>query len=451
MDDRELLQDYVERHSDRAFAELVERHLPFVYATALRLVSTPAAAEDIAQCVFIDLARKAWTIRPGTLLGWLYRATQRTAYMAIRTENRRRQRETIAMNLAEQNSDSPATHDSIAPLLDGALKRLSRVEQDALLLRYFDGQSLFETGRLLSLSEAAVQKRISRALEKMRTYFAHQGINASAALLATTLGAHAAVPPPTGLAGKITSPALANAAGHAGSAGTFFLLWRILFMSTKTKIALLVVTFAVIASVAISFPLFSNAPQPAPPMAGKLQLPSEPTAQTIKNLPLPAATPAVPPPVPSAGQPQTLSENTPATMPAGDSPQLELNSALTDIVGRFRAGDFENTIMAYLPPDLSEQQLAEVREAIAVFKAKPDSEMEITTAWPKILGHLVENMSPEVTAHVSNIPRTRLSFQLYRADDLPQVDRDHPGHIYLLKDKGVWYIEEFNQGDFSID
>ena len=44
MDDHLLLRDYVEHQSGRAFAGLVERHLPLVYATALRLVHDPAAA-----------------------------------------------------------------------------------------------------------------------------------------------------------------------------------------------------------------------------------------------------------------------------------------------------------------------------------------------------------------------------------------------------------------------
>jgi hypothetical protein len=107
--------------------------------------------------------------------------------------------------------------------------------------------------------------------------------------------------------------------------------------------------------------------------------------------------------------------------------------------------------MAYLPPNLTDQQKEDVRLAIETFKTSPGNQEEIAVVWPKVLGHLVDDLSPEVLDHVSTIPRARLSFQLYRAPDLPQVDRDHPGHIYLLKDKGVWYIEEFNQGDFSVD
>ena len=65
MDDRELLCRYAEEHSEEAFAELVRRHTNLVYATALRLVGRSAMAEDVAQTVFIRLARKAQSVRAG--------------------------------------------------------------------------------------------------------------------------------------------------------------------------------------------------------------------------------------------------------------------------------------------------------------------------------------------------------------------------------------------------
>src|SRR5881392_2334840 len=75
MDDRELLREYVEKQSEGAFAELVQRHLNLVYATALRLVGDAHTAQDVAQSVFIRLARTAHSIREGNALaGWLYRA-----------------------------------------------------------------------------------------------------------------------------------------------------------------------------------------------------------------------------------------------------------------------------------------------------------------------------------------------------------------------------------------
>ena len=71
--DAELLRRYADAHDERAFAELVERHLPLVYAAACRRVGGRAAlAEEVAQHVFCDLARKSRALVAHTsLIGWL--------------------------------------------------------------------------------------------------------------------------------------------------------------------------------------------------------------------------------------------------------------------------------------------------------------------------------------------------------------------------------------------
>ena len=49
--DHELLEHYTARGDDSAFAEVVNRHLPHVFAAALRQTRDHSLAEDVAQVV----------------------------------------------------------------------------------------------------------------------------------------------------------------------------------------------------------------------------------------------------------------------------------------------------------------------------------------------------------------------------------------------------------------
>ena len=77
MDDRQLLREYAANGSEAAFAQLVDRHAPHVYAAACRQVKDPHLAKDVTQAVFIALARKAPRLGSGVVLSaWLHRATR---------------------------------------------------------------------------------------------------------------------------------------------------------------------------------------------------------------------------------------------------------------------------------------------------------------------------------------------------------------------------------------
>lgn len=217
MDDRQLLQEYIRSQSQEAFRELVARHLPMVYATAHRMVHDRQLAEDVAQNVFATLIQKAGALGASPIVGgWLYNTTRHLAMHAVRTEQRRRQREEAAVAMQPlQTADETSR---ILEQLEPAMTQLDETERDALVLRYFEDRSLRGVGQELGISEDAARMRVNRALDKLRTVFAGQGIPVTSVLLASVLAASTTTAVPAALSTAIMAAALAGAAAAATTA-----------------------------------------------------------------------------------------------------------------------------------------------------------------------------------------------------------------------------------------
>lgn len=116
------------------------------------------------------------------------------------------------------NSDS-SDWAQIEPLLDEAMETLDQADRSAVLLRYFENKTLREVGETLGTSEDAAQKRVSRAVERLREFIAKRGVVVGTGSLAALLTSNAVQSAPIALASAIsTTAALTSAAVH--SAGT---------------------------------------------------------------------------------------------------------------------------------------------------------------------------------------------------------------------------------------
>src|SRR6266566_1510301 len=214
MEDSGLLREFAERGSDAAFTTLVQRYADWVYSTALRQLRDPDLSQEVAQTVFCLLARKARNLCNRTaLVGWFYRAACFAAADVLRTERRRRERERKAAQMEIQATDTDTAWEQLSPLLDEAINQLGEKDRLAVLLRFFQRKPMREVGQALGISEDAAKMRVARSVEKLRGFFAKNGVACPAGIIGAVLSEKAIQAAPIGFAQSLGAGAKIKAAG----------------------------------------------------------------------------------------------------------------------------------------------------------------------------------------------------------------------------------------------
>ena len=243
--EEDLLRRYSARQSQAAFAELVRRYLDFVYSVCRRQLGDPELAQDVTQTVFLILAAKADSLKPGTVLSaWLFRVAHHACRNALRVEARRQHYERKAgEDMQTGASGAGQTVPAVEAGLDDALAKLSESDREAVLLRYVEEMSLDEVATALGVSSAAAHKRVSRALERLRRHFGPAGAALTTAALGLILSetmAQAAPPAQAAtILGAVCGPghvaaALAAGAGSRAALGK----WGTQLALSKTRLTL---------------------------------------------------------------------------------------------------------------------------------------------------------------------------------------------------------------------
>lgn len=280
--DNELLREYVATGAEGAFASLVERYIGLVYSTALRVVVDPHLAEDVTQTTFAALARQARDVMTHPVLpAWLHRTASNHAANVVRGEMRRRAREQEALTM--DTPETEADWKQIAPLLDKAVDQLPEPDRAVIVMRFFGAKSAREIGEALRVSEEAAQKRVTRAIERLRGIFAREGVTLSAAALAALFASNVTAAVPQGLTVAVTTGALAGT-GAAAATGFSINTIQLLLMS-KLKLGAI---GAIIVAVAVVAPIVlrqrQKAPAAEPTVAAAAPVPEAMTASNVPPL-----------------------------------------------------------------------------------------------------------------------------------------------------------------------
>ena len=142
--------------------------------------------------------------------------------------------------MQESLSTEPAVEwERISPILDEALNGLSEPDRHAIVWRFFEDQPLKEVGERLGLGESGTSRRISTALEKLRTVLARNGVTTTANALAVGMSTQAIQAAPAGLASTVAAGSLTTAV--TSPATPLFLKSWLLTMKTKSIISVAVV------------------------------------------------------------------------------------------------------------------------------------------------------------------------------------------------------------------
>ncbi|GEP45783.1 RNA polymerase sigma factor [Brevifollis gellanilyticus] len=191
-DDAVLLRAYAEHRDLRAFEQLVGRHATMVRAVAGRVAGQ--GAEDVAQIVFAELARRAAALTGVTSLGaWLHRVAATQAKRFIRQQWRTDSKhEAYAAEMTTTSFTSSSAEDPLheaLPVLDAALNDLQETDRELIFLRFYEGASFKHLAERLGRSDAALRQQAGRAIDRLSTALKRRGIIVPATALTAGLGA----------------------------------------------------------------------------------------------------------------------------------------------------------------------------------------------------------------------------------------------------------------------
>jgi RNA polymerase sigma factor (sigma-70 family) len=200
--DAALLKAYVMEQDEAAFGELACRHGPLVYRVCRGLLKDAHEAEDCTQAVFVVLMRKARSLRGEmNLAAWLYGVARHVSLHAAEARARRAEHEEgVAMaRQKDRRAVETSAASSLMDLVYRELGALSKIERQAVLLRYLEGRSEKEAAEIAGCPQGTLSRRASNGMAKLRERLAKCGQTTTLSSFVSLLETSAQIPVPESL------------------------------------------------------------------------------------------------------------------------------------------------------------------------------------------------------------------------------------------------------------
>lgn len=185
----------VTQGDSRAFAELVQHHLPAIETYARRILVDESLAQDIAQDTLLVLWQRSAEFKPekARLTTWLHRVAHNRCIDFLRRQKRETpiaSNELIARQEGAANtvcevsgevseiaslplqasviSEASSASDARISSLDAALRQLPESQRTALVLTYYQNLSNREVATVINASTRAVESLLCRARSNLK-------------------------------------------------------------------------------------------------------------------------------------------------------------------------------------------------------------------------------------------------------------------------------------------
>ena len=170
--DIDLAERLFER-DESALGEAIDQFGEVVYGMARRVLVDSNLAEEVAQDTFLALWRRPGAFDPtrGSLQGFLAGIARNKAIDAVRREESARRSRDALIAESEQASTMTISNEHHVEEQDemlAALKELSEVQREAVVLAYFGGRTYREVAIELGIPEGTAKTRLRDGLTKLR-------------------------------------------------------------------------------------------------------------------------------------------------------------------------------------------------------------------------------------------------------------------------------------------